>query len=210
MRFLWVEDPKADNPKVVVYQWKRLTFGLAWSPFILRAVLTWHLKKYEAKHPGITDKTLRQIYVDGWMGEAETPEQAIEEIRLINRILGEIKMKLCKWSTNSAELTDILQREFEFSSRPSKLGINEVFEHADKKALGILWDPVTNQFMFNAEKIISEAGRLGEGLTKRQLFILALTLYDPLGFIYPAILSVKRAILSVKRVMQISWLANDK
>jgi hypothetical protein len=61
VRFLWVENPEAAIPKVVVYRWKRLTFGLASSPFILRAVLTWHLQKYETEYPGITNRTLNQI-----------------------------------------------------------------------------------------------------------------------------------------------------
>jgi hypothetical protein len=31
------------------------------------------------------------------------------------------------------------ERELEFFSQPSALAIDEMFEHTDKKALGILW-----------------------------------------------------------------------
>lgn len=111
-------------------------------------------------------------------------------------------MKLCKWLTNSAELTEILREEFEFSAPQSTLAINEVFEH-DEKTLEILWDPTNNEIMFNVDRIITEARRIGEGLTKRKLFSLTLTLYGPLEF-------VNLIILSAKRAMQISWLGNEK
>ncbi|EFX83564.1 hypothetical protein DAPPUDRAFT_239499 [Daphnia pulex] len=52
-------------------------------------------------------------------------------------------MNLYKWSTNSTELTKILRRELEFFSQPSALAIDEMFEHTDKKELGILWYPKT-------------------------------------------------------------------
>lgn len=111
-------------------------------------------------------------------------------------------MKLCKWLTNSAELTEILREEFEFSAPQSTLAINEVFEH-DEKTLEILWDPTNNEIMFNVDRIITKARRIGEGLTKRKLFSLTLTLYGPLEF-------VNLIILSAKRAMQISWLGNEK
>jgi hypothetical protein len=60
---------------------------------------------YEGEHPDITTKTLGQIYLDDWIGGAKTHQQAAEDIRLIIRILGEIKMNLYKWSNNSTELT---------------------------------------------------------------------------------------------------------
>jgi hypothetical protein len=47
------------------------------------------------------------------------------------------------------------ERELEFFSQPSALAIDEMFEHTDKKALGILWYPKTNEFMFNADHIIA-------------------------------------------------------
>jgi hypothetical protein len=203
VRFLWVDNPKAKNPVVKIYVWKRLPFGLTSSPFILRAVLMWHLAKYETQYPGITNRVLDQIYVDDWMGGEENPQAAANEIRLVNRILSEIQMKLSKWTTNSPELKELLRGEITFSAEPSNLAINEVFQHTDKKALGIRWDPSTDNFSFNADHIINEAIRIKDGLTKRQLFSLALTMYDPLGLINPTMLNGKRS-------MQITWLSPTK
>ena len=137
------------------------------------------------------------------MGGEDSPQAAATEIRLIFEILGKIGMKLCKWSTNSAELIETLRGEFEFSTEPSKLAIDEVFQHTDKKALGILWNPLTDEFSFNAERIISEAKRIKDGLTKRQLFSLALTMYDPLGLINPTMMKGKRS-------MQTTWMSDIK
>jgi hypothetical protein len=77
------------------------------------------------------------------LGEQKLNQQTAEDKQLIHRILGEIKMNLYKWSTNSTELTKILRRELEFFSQPSALAIDEMFEHTDKKELGILWYPKT-------------------------------------------------------------------
>ncbi len=65
-------------------------------------------------------------------------------------------MNLCKWTTNSPEIREILRGEFEFSDEPSNLGIDDTFQHSDKKALGIRWNPNTDEFSFNADHIIDE------------------------------------------------------
>jgi hypothetical protein len=68
VRLIWVDDPNEENPTFKVYCWKRLSFGLTSSPFILRFVLHSQREKYERKHPGITSRVLDQIYVYDWRG----------------------------------------------------------------------------------------------------------------------------------------------
>jgi hypothetical protein len=109
VRFIWVDDLNAENPTFKVYCWKRLSFGLTSSPFILRVVLTSHLEKYETQHPSITSRVLEKIYVYDWMGGEKSPQGAAENIRLVFKILWEIKMKLCKTTTNLPELKEILR-----------------------------------------------------------------------------------------------------
>jgi hypothetical protein len=77
--------------------------------FILRVVLTKHLEKYETQHPSITSRVLDQIYVYDWIGGEKSPQGAAENIRLVFKILWEIKMKLCKTTTNLPELKEILR-----------------------------------------------------------------------------------------------------
>jgi hypothetical protein len=137
------------------------------------------------------------------MGGDDDPKAAENVIRLIFKIQGEIKMNLCKWTTNSPEIREILRGEFEFSDEPSNLGIDDTFQHSDKKALGIRWNPNTDEFSFNADHIIDEARRIRDGLTKRKLFSLAPTMYDPLGLINPVMMKGKRS-------MQTTWMSDIK
>ena len=103
VRFLWVKDPLAKRQEIIQYVWTRLSFGLTSSPFILRAVLLKHLREFEPSHPGIAQRTLDQLYVDDWMGGSESPEEALNQTQLVNKLLQGAKMNLGKWVTNSAD-----------------------------------------------------------------------------------------------------------
>lgn len=109
VRFIWVDDPNTENSTFKVYCWKRLSFELTSSPFILRVVLTSHLEKYETQHRGIKYRVLDQIYVYDWMGGEESSQAAADDVRLVLKLLWEIKIKLCKSTTNLPELKEILR-----------------------------------------------------------------------------------------------------
>lgn len=96
VRFLCVEDVTAIRPVVKDFIWKRLPFGLTSSPFILRAVLLKHLKQYETEFPGITESILGQLYLDDWMGGADNPGTAKEQVIQTQQILDEAKFSLSK------------------------------------------------------------------------------------------------------------------
>jgi hypothetical protein len=67
VRFLWVDNPEKEKPEIVEYRWKRLTFGLTSSPFILRVVLTKHLRSYEKERPGIPRRYwINSTWTIGW------------------------------------------------------------------------------------------------------------------------------------------------
>ena len=85
----------------------------------------------------------------------------------------------------------------DFSMAKSMLAREKVFDHKPNKALGIIWDPITDMFTFNADQIKSGAETHGDAITKRQLFSLGLKIYDPLGLIAPVTLKAKIAMQSI-------------
>jgi hypothetical protein len=202
VRFLSIDDPSKHRPKIVEYRWKRLPFGLTSSPFILRAVLTKHLRSYETEKPGITKLILDQIYVDDWMGGAPDVQSAVRDIRFTHAALAEAKMPLVKYNTGCRELVDELRGEIAFSTRSTEIVTETDLDHSTK-ALGIIWDPQTDHFSFNAERIVEKSGKFSETMTKRQLFSLSLMLYDPLGLITPVTLPAK---LVMRARMRTVWL----
>lgn len=203
VRFLWIDDPTSPEPSLVTYCWKRLSFGLTSSPFILRAVLLKHLQAIERTHPGISDRVLKQLYVDDWMGGENDLEEDVKLIRIVDEALKGTKMTLSKWVTSSQELIARLKGEIEFSTTPSMLARETAFENNTQKALGIIWDPVKDEFSFDPSKVIASAAKKGDKITKRQLFSLGLKIYDPLGLIAPVTLLAKIA-------MQKVWLDQTK
>ena len=64
LRFLWVDDPFSEEPKIIVLKFARVAFGLSSSPFLLNATLKHHIMVYESKGPEFVQKLLQSLYVD--------------------------------------------------------------------------------------------------------------------------------------------------
>ena len=64
LRFLWLENYRDINSKVIVFRFCRLPFGLNCSPFLLRGTLEHHLKQEELVDPEFVYKVLKSLYVD--------------------------------------------------------------------------------------------------------------------------------------------------
>ena len=45
LRFIWFDDVFSQNPKKIMFRFKRIVFGLTCSPFLLNATIREHLKK---------------------------------------------------------------------------------------------------------------------------------------------------------------------
>ena len=162
-----------------------------------------HLKQYETEFPRITEAILEKLYVDDWIGGADSPEDAKDRVIRTQHILEEAKFALSKWITNSEELIQASLGEIPFSQNISTLACEKTFDHKPNKALGIIWHPKEDAFQFNPQTIKQDALVKGDAFTKRQLFSLALKIYDPLGLIAPVHLQAKIA-------MQAIWLDDTK
>ena len=64
LRFLWFDDPFSEEPKIIVFRFARVAFGLSSSPFLLNATLKHHIIMYENKDPEFVQKLLQSLYVD--------------------------------------------------------------------------------------------------------------------------------------------------
>ena len=78
LQFLWVRDIKQDPPEFIVYQFKRVSFGVSSSPFLLNATIRFHLEKYLKTHEFQVRRLLRSTYVDDIIAGGETEEEAFE------------------------------------------------------------------------------------------------------------------------------------
>ena len=111
LRFLWVKDINDPNSLIEVYRFNRVAFGVNSSPFLLNAVLRYHINSYKDKDPEFALKLANSFYVDGLVCGADNLENAKELFTKSRERLkeGGLNLMTTKWKTSSREL----QREFQ-------------------------------------------------------------------------------------------------
>lgn len=196
IRFLWIEDPDQEPATVKEYRWRRVPFGLSCSPFILRAVILKCLEEHQTIFPELTEQLEHQLYVDDWLGGADNISKVLLLIKQAKELFQSAKMELRKWTTNNSELQSALEHVVKFQQDIVGMASTE----APIKALGLTWNPVTDNLQFDPQRVAEDAQNLNKRPTKRKLFSLALRVFDPLGLISPVAL----VLLFVRIVVQ-TW-----
>ncbi|XP_077512029.1 uncharacterized protein LOC144122955 [Amblyomma americanum] len=91
LRFLWFNGlPSKDEPDPEVEEWrmKRVPFGTKASPFLLNAILQYHLKTVEEPKKRTAALLVESFYVDDLLLRADTEKDAEEIFVQANDILG--------------------------------------------------------------------------------------------------------------------------
>ena len=89
--------------------------------------------------------------------------------------MDEASLELRKWVTNDSDLRKVFNGDSEFSRC--------------KQVLGIDWDIVSDEFVFDFKKFLDMCD--GLRLTKRNILSVSASFYDPVGFISPVTTHVK-------------------
>ena len=63
LRFLWVDDPNSDSPKVIVKRFNRVVFGVTSSPFLLNGTVQHYISKYATEDPQFAQDMLISLYL---------------------------------------------------------------------------------------------------------------------------------------------------
>ena len=206
LRFLWVQDPFAKEPKVEVKRFTRLVFGVSSSPFLLNATLKYHLNKYAVSDPEFVKKILKALYVDDLTTGGQTVNETYKLFLKTKLRMLEAGFNMRKWSSNSRELVDKIKsadyREEEVNLEPKKLKEDdrtyatttlgtdhEVNEEREHKVLGITWDHDSDELIIDLSQIIKSSQNLP--VTKRTVLKLTAQVYDSLGWISPVLIEMK-------------------
>ena len=142
------------------------------------------------------------MYVDDVVSGADTVEDAIAMFRESKSLLKEGGFNLRKFSTNSAELRELILKEENFN-RPSTesmpnseesytkttLGRPSTTVPGEQKTLGIKWCIETDDFILDVSEVGQQAKRLLP--TKRHIVGIVGRIYDPLGFLSPVVVRLK-------------------
>ena len=137
------------------------------------------------------------MYVDDVAASFYTMEESLEFYFELKKCLKEVGFELRKLNSNNKELMDkILFEENENSHEQGKncLGL--------KKVLGINWGIEKDLFVFQFDENVQLARDLK--FTKRNLFKINATLFDPLGFIF-AIALQRKLLFKLLRIDKSNW-----
>ncbi|GFY16121.1 integrase catalytic domain-containing protein [Trichonephila clavipes] len=139
IRFLWSDDEPCvhKRPKLQVYRFNRVNFGVSSSPFLLAATIRHHIKKYKYEFPNTVELLNRNFYVDDLISGGNEFEEALQTSRRAKNIMEAAGMDLRKWITNDAILMEQWKKE-NFNVHPVhetvSLGANGT------KVLGLSWN----------------------------------------------------------------------
>lgn len=109
LRFLWVDDPFGESPKVKPMRFARVIFGVTSSPFILDATLRHHMNSYAATDPELVEGVLKSLYVDDYASGSSSVPSAVDLCKKVKSRLAEGGFNMRKWTSNSKEIVPKLE-----------------------------------------------------------------------------------------------------
>ena len=199
LRFLWVDDPKKDEPILKIYRYNRVVFGLKSSPFLLNATIQHHVRKCE--NVELVNEILNSIYVDDICGGASSISNAHFRYTNTKELMKTASLNLRKLESNSNELLKMIDDKSqkavdlkgfkEDQSTYSKLttNANASFSEKESKVLGLIWDKEKDEFLLRLNGLDGSVPKGGH--TKRSLLSIISSIYDPLGLISPIVIKLK-------------------
>ena len=183
LRFLWSD---ADGNERHM-RFCRLVMGLTSSPFLLNAVVKFHLDQQE-RSPVVEDLG-RNLFVDDWVTGHETSELAVEAAVAAKEILSRAGLELTKWKSNKLEVLTSLNQV-----------AADGCEEKTECVLGMGWCLSSDSITFPRQVGTS----FPVVLTKRQFLGIVASLYDPAGFLSPFILLAK-VLLQETWLLGLEW-----
>ena len=172
-RFLWrnLDDHKEPD----VYEFLRLPFGNASSPFCAQYVLQAHAKALSEEKPNASETIDNSMYVDDVLDSCETIEEACSVRHDLSDVLSDAGFKLRKWLSNEPSVI----AEVPIEDRAQNIEINDGENLPTQKTLGVTWNAETDTFTFQVKLPTTSSP------TKRNVLSCIASLFDPLQFLSP-------------------------
>lgn len=174
LRFLWWKN----SEEVQVYQHNRVVFGVTSSPFLLSAVIRHHLSNAENENKPVVEKLIKSFYIDNCVTSVDNVKDLENFISKSTEIMAEAKMDLRMWEFGPIEQEDK-------SLFNNKKLLNEDLT-TSVPVLGLTWDRKDDSLKIS-NKFCSEI----ENPSKRQILAITQGIFDPIGFLAPALLPAK-------------------
>lgn len=184
-RIFWRDD---DKKPLKEYWLVTVIYGLAASPYLAVKALLDGAAEHEKEFPEAVHAIRNDFYVDDCATGADTVPEAIQKSQDINYVLNRSGFELDKWFSNSISI---------FNEFGNKKMSEVLFEDIEQTSiLGMKWQPNTDHYSFKVDK----GAPIGK-LTKRNILSKISQLFDPSGYVAPAM-------IVGKMLMQDIWAAH--
>ncbi|XP_065094989.1 uncharacterized protein LOC135716095 [Ochlerotatus camptorhynchus] len=174
----------------------RVTYGVGPAGFLATRSLVQLAKDEQNDFPDACEVVLKSFYVDDALTGADSLEKARKLREDLQVLLGRGGFKLHKWCANDPAILEGVPSE----DREKQLRFEESDVNGVIKTLGLLWDPVSDNFVFRVKPMVECAAPQ----TKRQVLSDIARLFDPLGVLGPAIVLAKIVMQQLWR-KKIDW-----
>ena len=191
-RFLHRE---VDSGNIADYRMTRLTFGVKSSPYLATQVLRQLADDHRQEFPRAAKLVSTDFYVDDCLTGADSVSEAISVREELNSLLGNARMTLRKWRSNSSELLATVPEELR-----EKTDLNINFSPAEHgKALGLRWNTLKDTLSVSVPPL--QPPSLA---TKRAVCSAIAKTFDVMGWYAPAVLPAKLLLQDLWR-LELSW-----
>jgi hypothetical protein len=190
-RIVWRESPK--DP-ILTYRLRTATYGTASAPYHATKALQVLAEENREDLPLASAIAGQDFYVDDLMSGAPDVQTALKAKDELLELMKRGGLHLRKWSSNSTEVLESLPSELRETKLPLSMDLDEVV-----KTLGLRWNPATDEFSFKVS--LSTAPQV---LTKRILLSEMAKIFDPLGWLAPAVIRAKIIIQKLWK-LEMDW-----
>ena len=193
LRFLWWKDGDLNSPPKE-YKMNVHLFGSASSP----SCSNFALKKTAADNTAhFDDQTIetvqRNFYVDDCLKSVGDEDNAVKLAAELRSLLALGGFNLTKWLSNSRKVIESLPE----SERAAQVKDLDFDKAPIERALGVRWNVASDTFGFAI--VIKD-----RPLTRRGILSIISSIYDPLGFVAPFILTAKLILQDLCR-LKLGW-----
>ena len=193
LRFLWWPNADLETP-AEEYQMNVHLFGSASSPscanFALRKTAVDNASQFDDQ---TIETVQRNFYVDDCLKSVREEDEATKLAKDLRELLALGGFKLTKWLSNSRKVIESLP-ESERAAQVKDLNFDKT---PIERALGVRWNVSSDTFGFAI--VIKD-----RPATRRGILSIISSVYDPLGFVAPYILSAKLILQDLCR-LKLDW-----
>ena len=137
MRFFFPENVFDPSSRIKTYRYKVVMFGASCSPFLLAAVIQFHLESF-VKDEVLKD-SLKSIFIDNLITTKKTEHEAIQLYHGARKTFADMGLNIRQWASNSEKLVEIAKKDGVWDDSPKI------------KVLGHLWDPILDEISLKTQ-----------------------------------------------------------